>query len=86
MNDLSHTKLNLIELNAQFQNNHDYIHTYGLHPSENGVKSIVKFLRNNLINLNVETSDCVSIRPKQNRQIPRPSQKDVLNFFKNIYI
>ena len=76
--DLSPTKLNLINLSAEFQDNHDYIQTDGLHPSVNGVKAIVKSLRNNLINLNVEISNCtVSIRPKENRQTPRPRQIDV---------
>ena len=39
--DLSHSKLNLIDLNAQFRNNYDYVHSDGLHPPENVGKAIV---------------------------------------------
>ena len=84
---LSHTNVNLTDLNAEFQQNHDCSHTDGLHPSENEIKAIVKSLRNNLINLNVEISDCViSIRTKQNRQKTRPSQKDVSPFLRNFMV
>ena len=68
--DLYHTKLNLIDLNVRFQNNLYFL------------KAIVKSLRNNLMNLNVEISRCaISFRPKQNRQTPRPSQKHGFHIF-----
>ena len=47
--DLSHTKNNLIDFKAEFQNNHDSIYTDGIYISKNGVKAIVRSLPNNLI-------------------------------------
>ena len=85
MKDLFHTKLNLIDLNGDFRNNHDIFTQIDSIP-ENGIKAIVKSLRNNLINLNVEINDCaLSFRPKQNRQTLRSRQKDVSNL-KKLYV
>ena len=55
---LALTKINLIDLNAEFQNKLDYIYTDGFHASENGVKASGKSLRSNQINLNFEISNC----------------------------
>ena len=80
MTRLSNTKLNLVDLNAEFPNNHDYNHTDGFHPAEIGLKSNVKSLRNNLINVDVKKDCAISIRPEQSRKTPRPSQFDVFVF------
>ena len=78
--DLSLTKPNLIDLNAEFWKNHDYIYTDCLHHSENVVKAIVKSLRNNLMKLISEISDCaISIWPKHNRQTTRHRQNGVIH-------
>ena len=83
---LSPTKFYLIDLNAEFQNNHDHIHKDGLHPSKNSVKAIVKSHRINLINLKVEISHCtLSIRPKHNQQMPKPSENLTCFFKKKIF-
>ena len=58
MIDLSHPKLNLIDLNAKIQETHDFIHKDELHPFKNSVQSCVKSLCSYLLIINLEISDC----------------------------